>query len=197
MPEIKFEKISFKQFVEDWKKLNDEDNPNLDSLQTMYAAVKLPGRSTKGSAGYDFFIPFDVNLSKGESIMIPTCIRALMPENVVLMIFPRSGQGSKFRLMIMNTVGIIDSDYSGAANEGHIMIKVIHVGFEENVLMKTVPFVNDIKKTGRTKQSPAKIHIEAGQAFAQGIFLDRRITDNDAEISSDTERTGGYGSTDK
>ena len=41
-----------------------------------------------------------------------------------LSIFPRSGLGFKHRLQLDNTVGIIDSDYYGSSNEGHIFIKI-------------------------------------------------------------------------
>ena len=36
-----------------------------------------------------------------------------MNESWVLMIYPRSGLGFKFRLQLNNTVGVIDSDYRG------------------------------------------------------------------------------------
>ena len=38
---------------------------------------ELPRRATAGSAGYDFFCPLDVELNPGETIKIPTGIRAL------------------------------------------------------------------------------------------------------------------------
>ena len=49
-------------------------------------------------------------------------------EGWVLKIYPRSGLGFKFRLQLNNTVGIIDSDYYGSDNEGHIQIKVTNDG---------------------------------------------------------------------
>ena len=81
-------------------------------IKEMYENLKLPRRATKGSAGYDFFAPFAFTLAPGETIKIPTGIRAEMKEDWVLQIYPRSGLGFKYRLQMNNTVGIIDSDYS-------------------------------------------------------------------------------------
>lgn len=93
-------------------------------IKEMYENLKLPRRATKGSAGYDFFAPFAFTLAPGETIKIPTGIRAEMKEDWVLQIYPRSGLGFKYRLQMNNTVGIIDSDYFFSDNEGHIFMKI-------------------------------------------------------------------------
>ena len=74
-------------------------------IKEMYENLKLPRRATKGSAGYDFFAPFAFTLAPGETIKIPTGIRAEMQEDWVLQIYPRSGLGFKYRLQMNNTVG--------------------------------------------------------------------------------------------
>lgn len=102
---------------------------------------------------------------------IPTGIRARMDEDYVLMIYPRSGLGFKFRLQLNNTVGVIDSDYYNADNEGHIQCRLTNDTNEE----KTV-------------------EIEAGQGMVQGIFMMYGITEDD---EADGVRTGGFGSTTK
>lgn len=140
-------------------------------IQDIYESVELPGRATKGSAGYDFYSPFSFSLKPGESIKIPTGIRAEMEEDWVLKLYPRSGLGFKYRLQLNNTVGIIDSDYFGSDNEGHIMAKI----------------TNDSRE-GKT------LEIAAGTGFMQGIFLEYGITvDDDAQGI----RNGGFGSTAK
>ena len=70
------------------------------------------------------FAPFAFTLAPGETIKIPTGIRAEMKEDWVLQIYPRSGLGFKYRLQMNNTVGIIDSDYFFSDNEGHIFMKI-------------------------------------------------------------------------
>ena len=161
----KFEKVTFEQFKSSF------DNLDEATLKQMYEDIKLPKRATKGSAGYDFYAPFDINLAPGETIKIPTGIRAWMEEEYVLKLYPRSGLGFKYRLQLNNTVGIIDSDYYYSDNEGHIFAKITNDSNEN----KTV-------------------NIAKGTGFMQGIFVEYGITvDDDA-----TEvRNGGFGSTTK
>lgn len=157
----KFEKVSFNQFEKDYKES--------ENLKEIYDGIVLPKRATKGSAGYDFYAPQDFSLKVGETIKIPTGIRAKIDDGWVLKIYPRSGLGFKFRLQLDNTVGIIDSDYYFSSNEGHIMIKITNNSLED----KTVT-------------------VEKGSAFAQGIFLEYGITFDD---DADGVRDGGFGST--
>ena len=133
--------------------------------------IKLPERATAGSAGYDFFTPVSFTLKPGETIKIPTGIRAEINEGWVLNIYPRSGLGFKYRLQLNNTVGIIDSDYFFSDNEGHIQIKLTNDSKEGKILS-----------------------LEEGQAFCQGVFTEYGITfDDDAT----DKRNGGFGSTGK
>ncbi len=159
----KFEWVSDAQFAADYADCFGE--------QPLPALPALPRRATAGSAGYDFYLPCAVKLAPGESIKIPTGIRVRIDEGWVLKIYPRSGLGFKFRLQLNNTVGIIDSDYYGADNEGHIQIKL----------------TNDSRE-GKTVELPA------GAAFAQGVFVEYGITEDD---DADAHRSGGFGSTSK
>lgn len=155
-----FMKVSREQFEKDWPFPGEAP----------YDAIRLPRRGTAGSAGYDFFSPVDFTLLPGESIRIPTGIRVRMDEGWVLTIHPRSGQGFRYRLQLYNTTGVIDADYFGAKNEGHMSLKLINANHEGKIL-----------------------NVHAGDAIAQGIFLPFGITvDDDAE----SIRTGGFGSTD-
>ena len=54
----RFEKVSFEQFKKDYF---DTFN-TLDNVEEIYNSIKLPTRATKGSAGYDYFAPFDITL---------------------------------------------------------------------------------------------------------------------------------------
>lgn len=82
--------------------------------------VKSPVYGTTGSAGIDFFVPEDfkpINLSAGESVLIPSGIKANVPDGMVLIAFNKSGVATKKRLQV--GACIIDSDYTG---EIHIHI---------------------------------------------------------------------------
>ncbi|MBP5303446.1 MAG: deoxyuridine 5'-triphosphate nucleotidohydrolase [Clostridia bacterium] len=157
-----FELVSKKQFEEAWLDTFGEPQQSFDRLQ-------LPKRATTGSAGYDFLLPCDITLEPGKTIKIPTGIRAKIEEGWMLQIFPRSGLGFKFRLQLDNTVGIIDSDYYGSDNEGHIFIKI----------------TND-------SRNDKTVVLKEGDAFAQGIFVPYGVTFDDETTAI---RNGGMGST--
>lgn len=161
-----FEKVSLNRFTEDY---TDCFNCDADKAKIAYEGLKIPGRATAGSAGYDFFAPCDIVLEPGQTVKIPTGIRCKMENGWVLMCFPRSGLGFKFRLQLNNTVGIIDSDYYGSDNEGHIFAKI----------------------TNDTNENKT-VSIKAGEGFMQGILVPFGITEDDTQ---DAVRNGGFGST--
>ena len=129
--------------------------------------IALPKRATAGSAGYDFVSPLEVTIPAGGTALIPTGVRAEMEQGWVLMLFPRSSLGFRHAVRLSNTVGIIDSDYAFAKNEGHIMVKL------RNPLSEPVT-------------------IGRGDRFCQGVFLPFGTAEEDEVL---TERTGGFGST--
>lgn len=135
-----------------------------------YEQLQIPKRATKGSAGYDFFSPISFVLKPGQTIKIPTCMKCQLDLGNVLMLFPRSSFGFKYRMQLDNTVGVVDQDYyNNESNEGHIFIKV----------------TND-SKTDKT------LVVNKGDAFAQGIIMAYGVTDDDSVVAT---RTGGMGST--
>lgn len=165
----KFHKVSIGEFLKGFK----DTFPfyKEEEIYTIYDNIKLPKRATSKSAGYDFFAPFTFTLKPGETIKIPTGIRAEMREDYVLCLYPRSGLGFKYRLQLNNTVGIIDSDYFFAENEGHIFAKMTNDSREGKNLI-----------------------IDKGVAFMQGVFVEYGITFDD---EAEGIRTGGLGSTTK
>lgn len=167
LPRVKFAKVSFKQFKKDVLdcgfKFTDEE------LKAFYEAIKLPKRATTGSAGYDFYAPFDLKFEFGQTIKFPTGIKCLMEDGVVLTLFPRSGLGFKYGMQLYNTCGIIDSDYMLAKNEGHIHCKMHYLNNEVD-----------------------EVHISQGNGYMQGILLPFIKTVDD---DTDGVRVGGFGST--
>ena len=163
-----FHKVSFEQFAEGFQDTFGEMKEG--ELKEIYQSIKLPKRATAGSAGYDFYTPIPIVLAPGKTVKIPTGIRVEMQENWVLKCYPRSGLGFKFRLQLNNTVGIIDSDYAFAKNEGHIMVKL------RNPLS-------------------APVTIGRGERFCQGVFLPYGTAEEDG-IEFEV-RAGGMGSTGK
>lgn len=159
-----FEKISWEQFQKDFGKF-------IPNLEETYQEITMPIRKTAGSAGYDFQTLFSFTLNPGESILLPTGIKAYMEKDEFLALFVRSSLGIKKKIMLMNQVGIIDYDYyQNISNEGHIMVGLLNTGNSPWVCQK-------------------------GEAIIQGIFMKYLLADHDKR--NDFIRLGGIGSTDK
>lgn len=78
--------------------------------------AKIPVRATEGSAGYDLYACIDepITLKAGETAIIPTGIAiGLGNPNYAAFIYPRSGIAIKHGIGLLNSVGVIDSDYRG------------------------------------------------------------------------------------
>ena len=145
-------------------------DPKPASVETSLKGLEilLPKRSTTHSAGYDFFIQQDIILPPGKIILIPTGVKAYMQGDEVLNIYDRSSNPIKKGIVLMNSVGIIDSDYYGNSfNDGMIC------GQFKNI-------------------SEVPVTLKRGEAFMQGVFQKYLVADNDETTS---ERTGGFGST--
>jgi len=153
-----FEKISFKQFkkdIKDDKKLYDE--------------YILPKRSTKCSAGYDFFAIEEFTIKPGEIKKIPTGYKMMCNEDEMLMIVVRSSMGFKYNVRICNQVGIIETDYyNNPNNEGHMWIALQNHGEQD-------------------------YYVKKGDAYAQGIFTKFLTVEDEEKIEE--QRKGGFGST--
>ena len=168
-----FQKVSFEEYKKARVKMfivNDEVSEA--EMFEEWKNIKIPQRATIGSAGYDFAIPMEVTVFDGpdDAVLIPTGIRAKIAEGWVLMLFPRSGLGTKYGFGLDNTVGIIDSDYyENENNDGHLFVQCINIKDEPLVIKK-------------------------GDVIAQVVFMKYLITDGD---NAEGVRTGGFGSTDK
>lgn len=67
----------------------------------------------------------DINIEPGQKVKVYTGVKVEIPVRHVGMVVPRSGLGSKFRLGLANTVGVIDSDY-----RGEIIVNLVNDGDE-------------------------------------------------------------------
>lgn len=155
-----FEKISYDQFKKD---IVDD--------KILYEEFSLPRRSTKYSAGYDFFSLFDIVIKPEEIKKIPTGVKANMNIDEMMMLVVRSSMGFKYNVRLCNQIGIFESDYyNNPSNEGHAWVKLQNEGTEDYIIKK-------------------------GDAFCQGIFTKFLTVTNEEEITN--ERIGGLGSTSK
>lgn len=169
MEGIKFEKVSFEEFKRAY--LTVDIFASDEEIKEYYDRIKLPKRSTSGSAGYDFIAPYQIDVNSGLSDTYPTGIKVKMPKDVALMLFTRSSLGFFYGIRLANTVGIVDSDYyNNERNEGQIFVK--YFNFDKYSMLT----------------------VQAGEKYMQGIFIHYLTTEDD---DTTQERVGGIGSTGK
>lgn len=133
-----------------------------------YPHAKLPKRQTKGSAGYDFYLPDAAILQPGQVTLIPLGIKAQMEDDMYLKIYVRSSIGA-MGLIVPSSVGIIDNDYyNNEGNEGNIHLILFNMSSEV-------------------------IKLQADTRVCQGIFTRFDTVDNEEPINA--IRNGGLGST--
>lgn len=132
--------------------------------------AKIPTRATTGSAGMDLYacIPEPITLKKGDKAVIPTGIAIGIDDpHYAAFVYARSGLAIKHGIGLLNSVGVIDSDY-----RGEICVGVI-------------------------KQTEPEYTIEPFERIAQMVIEPVELPEIvEVEVLDDTDRgAGGFGST--
>ncbi len=130
---------------------------------------KFPTRATEGSAAQDCYARTAANIDVGERALIPLGFRMALPQGYCAYLLPRSGLAARKGLTVLNSPGLIDSDYRG---ELHVIL--INLGFDV-------------------------VHIEAGDRVCQmlidnlpGRHLPTKVV---KDLPLSTRGTKGFGST--
>ncbi|MBQ8651578.1 MAG: dUTP diphosphatase [Alphaproteobacteria bacterium] len=129
----------------------------------------IPTYGSKESAGIDLYanIKNSITIVSGAINVIPTGMSIEIPNGFFGMVCSRSGLAAKHGLFVLNSPGVIDSDYRGE-------IMVIMANYSNNNFI-----------------------VEPKFKIAQLIITKfEKITIKESDVLSDTERgTGGLGST--
>ena len=134
------------------------------------SSIDLPTYATAASAGVDLCAalkePLIVN--PGENVKIPTGLAIELPnQNVVALVFARSGLASRYGIGLTNGVGVIDSDY-----RGEIQVLVQNLGQD-------------------------RVTINPGDRIAQMVFMPifQALFEEVSELQETPRGAGGFGST--
>ena len=154
------ERIIKFEFVERVKQL-----PNFGAEGS---CTRLPERSTKKAAGYDFYNLEEVTIEPNEIKYVKTGVKATFPEDIALLLLNRSSNPKKKGLELANGVGLDDADYyNNLDNEGEIAFAFKNI-----------------------KSEP--VTLQPGEKLGQGMFVSYFTTIDD---NVEKERQGGFGST--
>ena len=97
-------------------------------IKLLKPGAKAPSYATPGSAAGDLYACVDepVTLQPGDIVAVPTGIAiSAGRDDLVALVYGRSGLGTKFGVTLANSVGVIDSDY-----RGEIRVSLINRGKE-------------------------------------------------------------------
>ncbi len=124
--------------------------------------ARLPFRATAGSAGMDLYACIDepIELIPGGTAVIPTGIAISLPgPEYAAFIFARSGLAIKHGIGLLNSVGVIDSDYTGEVCVG--VINQIQESYTVNpyeriaqmvIMPVKIPQIEEVDKLDETER---------------------------------------------
>lgn len=128
----------------------------------------IPQYQTSGSAGFDFHSCEDIVILPGQVVAVNTGLGFEIPEGFEIQVRSRSGHALKHNLFVLNSPGTIDSDY-------RLEVKAI-----------------------LCNASNKNFSIRVGDRIAQGVLCPIEQAEwREIEELNETERKGGFGSTNK
>jgi dUTP diphosphatase len=130
-------------------------------------SVPLPAYSSPGAAAFDLAAAEDVDVLPGQIRLVGTGLVIKVPDEHFLAIIARSSTPLKRGLVVANSVGVIDPDYCGPADE--VKIQVLNV-------------------------TDTPVAVKRGDRIAQAMVLPAtRVTFEEGETTEPSR--GGFGST--
>ena len=131
--------------------------------------LPLPAYQTAGSVAFDLAPRVDATIAPGATVIVPANCIVEVPPGYVLLIAGRSSL-VKRGLVLANSVGVVDQDYHGPADELGLQLRNI---------------------------TDTPITVQRGDRLAQGFFVpvDRAEWKELALQDVTTESRGGFGST--
>jgi dUTP diphosphatase len=96
------------------------------TIQRVDKSLPLPRYATPGSVGFDLICREEVTIAPGEIALLPSNVIIRTPPGYMLLVVPRSSTPRRLGLVSPHTVGIIDQDYAGPADEILLQVQNVH-----------------------------------------------------------------------
>jgi dUTP pyrophosphatase len=192
----------------------DKDNSNEIKVGVFIEKCRetavIPAYAREGDAGMDVCAAENVDISPGQTKIIPTGLKLAIPPGYEIQVRPRSGLSYKTLLRLANTPGTIDSGYrdelgiimsnTGADIEGFKeYFENLYGGRFENRYMDVSFPVYELSdpELADSVKKPCVYRIKAGDRIAQIVLsrapaIEFTVVDSVADIGYD--RGGGFGS---
>lgn len=105
----------------------------LISIKRFDTSLPLPAKHTKGAVAYDVYSRLQLTIKPQTVAYIPLNVALQLPDDYWVMIAARSSL-HKRGLWLANSIGVVDSDYSG--NEDEYMAAVYNFTHQDVVVQK-------------------------------------------------------------
>jgi dUTP pyrophosphatase len=137
-------------------------------IQRIDKELPLPRYESAGAAGFDVITRETTVIEPRQIALVPGNVIVKVPKGFALVLVPRSSLPRRKALVCPHSVGIIDQDYHGEADELKVQVQNI---------------------------SDAPVTVERGERIAQGLFMRVEQAEWVEVESHGVESRGGFGST--
>ena len=130
--------------------------------------LPIPAYQSTGAVAFDLYSRTDMVINPFEVMVAPTNLIVKVPSGYVLLLQSRSSLPIRKKLMVANSVGVIDQDFCGPDDE--IGVELLNF-------------------------SQAPVEVARGERIAQAMLVSIAKVDSFVEVIMDGESRGGFGST--
>ena len=136
-------------------------------FKKLHPDAQLPVYATPGAACCDLFSVDSAVVPAGGAVTVSTGLAVNLPGNLATLVHSRSGHGFKHGVRLVNSTGVIDSDY-----KGELLVRLHNDG--------SVPY-----------------RVEAGERIAQAMFVEtlQYPIVEVQDVGSSERGAGGFGHT--
>lgn len=168
-------------------------------LYPMHEGVEAPSLGSSLASGYDLKVWGDHNILPGETKILPTGLKLadVLPPGVDMQVRPRSSTPLKYGLLVANSPGTIDGDYTGEI--GIIVHRLFTFWDLQPQFIQVAEYPSGLKAAALTGIDPSPVlRIDHGTRLAQLVFsqlIQPRPFIELTTMNETREERGGFGST--
>lgn len=121
-----------------------ESQKNTIKIKLLTPTAKIPTQAHEGDL-WDIYADEDVLIVDGESKLVSTGIAFEIPQGFQVRLYNRSGNPLKYGIVLSNSVGIVDTAYTGEIKGQFFCIKGCHkINKGDKIMQMEIVKINDI-----------------------------------------------------
>jgi dUTP pyrophosphatase len=128
------------------KKVEELQHPKKKlGIKLLTPTAKMPTQAHKGDL-WDIYADQDIMIVDGESKLVSTGIAFDIPEGYQVRLYNRSGNPLKYKLVLSNSVGVVDSAYRGEIKGQFFCIHGCYkINKGDKIMQMEIVKINDIE----------------------------------------------------